>query len=162
MKHAKDNCTAQNIFISTHGLQCGNCLAIDWTPTLTELRQAREESINALVKECGIFFAFSDKQFDEGKTSLKEGDKYVSLGAGSFVAKSNADKYVSGIEKIMETFANAINENNLREEYVLYELNNHEASYTGNIDDTLGALIGNYTREEVQAVYNKMTKRLTL
>jgi len=27
IKHTKDNCSAGNIFISTPGLQCGNCMA---------------------------------------------------------------------------------------------------------------------------------------
>ena len=43
----------------------------------------------------------------------------------------------------------------LKVELIRYELSNHEAYYTGSIEDTLNALGKGFTAKEVRAVYNK-------
>lgn len=101
-----------------------------------------------------MFFAFSNEQFAENKTPLKEGEKYVSLGAGAYLPKGSVDKYISGIKEIEKWYKTTIKENKVRSENILYELCNHEAFYTCDIEDTLLALGSDYTQDEVQAVYN--------
>lgn len=123
--------------------------------TLHEIQKDREDNISKLLTETGVFFAFSNEQFNENKTPKKDNEKYVSVGMGGYMPKSNAEAYLSGMKSIMDTFKREINETKQREKYILYELNNHEAFYTHDIESTMDALIGDYTTEEVSAVFKK-------
>ncbi len=105
-----------------------------------------------LFKELGVFFAFSDEQFAKEKKANVE---YCSvLGGGDCVPVENAKEFrrrlsaihheqkehkiaTMGIDKIIES-----------------ELVNHEAYYTGEIDETVEALgFYNVTYEQVKKVY---------
>ena len=114
-----------------------------------------------LFKTCSVFFAFSNQQFQENKTPLQEGEKYVSIGAGGYCPKSKAKQLADGFEAIDKAYKDAIKGNKQREANILYELQNHEAFYTNSIEDTLEALGEDYTKEEVQNVYRKEYKKQT-
>jgi hypothetical protein len=47
-----------------------------------------------------MFFAFSTEQFNESKTPIKEGEKYLSLGAGAYMPESSAKRWISGSKEI--------------------------------------------------------------
>lgn len=117
----------------------------------------RQKDINDLIEECGVFFAFSQSQFEEGKKkiNLGEGEKLIAIGFGGFMAEKNVDKYLEGLKKIDLEFKEAMKDEEARKKYILYELNNHEAFYTGSIESTLDALGGDFIKEEVLAVFNK-------
>lgn len=121
-----------------------------------EIRNQREAKVSELIEECNMFFAFSDQQLAEGmkENPLTPGDKYVALGAGSYMPKSNVEKYENGCREIDEWQRKLIQENNMDDEVILYELANHEAFYTGEIEDTYYALGCNYTKEKIWEVYN--------
>jgi hypothetical protein len=125
--------------------------------TYAEIKQTKEKATNDLFTACGVFWAFSNEQFKDGlaKTTLAEGEKVVDIGAGGFVPKSNVDKLINGMKEIDDTFKTQIADTKMREKHILYELNNHEAFYTGHISDALGALGEDYTAEEVTEVYKK-------
>jgi len=123
--------------------------------TLNTLRQEREDKTTQLLKDCSVFFAFSKEQFEENKTEKKEGEKYTAYGYGAYSPSSQVDNYMNGLTKIMEEYDQEIQENGLRRAYILYELNNHEAFYTGELEPTHEALIGKYTIEEVAEVYRE-------
>jgi len=129
-----------------------------------EIKKKRHEDTNNLFTNLGVFWAFGNDQFKEGldklvaKGMLKSGEKLVSIGAGGFMPKTNFDKLTQGMKEIEETFKKEIKEANARTEHILYELNNHEAFYTGTIDDTLQALGEDYTAEEVTTVYKEYKK----
>jgi len=126
------------------------------TLTLAELKKENETKLDLLFKECGVFFAFSNDQFNENKTPLADGDKYVSMGAGGYLPKSKVDAYIQGSKDINKGFKAGIKKSkSLRYENIAYELANHEAYYTGEITDTLEALGSEYTAKEVWEVYNK-------
>jgi hypothetical protein len=55
-------------------------------------------------------------------------------------------------------FLNSVKENNLIESHILYELNNHEAFYTYDIEQAFNCLP--YSKEEVQKVFNKYVNQL--
>jgi len=123
--------------------------------TINELKQQKQKKVDTLIKDCLMFFAFSNEQFAANKTELKDGDKYVSLGAGAYMPKSNIDKWKQGtrlIEKWYKAEVKASKE--MRAANILYELNNHEAFYTHEISDTLAALGNGYTAKEVWKVFN--------
>lgn len=106
-----------------------------------------------------MFFAFSTEQFHEGKTPLNEGEKYVSIGMGAFIPQQSLQAWKEGTTAIDTWFKSQIKGNKLRVKQIIYELYNHEAFYTGSIDDTLDALGPDYTRDEVLAAYRSEYKK---
>lgn len=126
--------------------------------TIIELKKEREAKHTALFKDCALFWAFSNEQFAEGKAKhpIEEGEKYVSIGAGGYMPKSNVGKFNSGMKEIQRWFNQATKDEKTRKALIRYELNNHEATYTGEIEDTLNALGEGYTPEEVQKELNQL------
>ena len=124
--------------------------------TLHELKDIQEQQVSALIKETKMFFAFSNEQFEKSKTSLEDGEKYVNLGAGCFIPKFQVNNFLDGTEKIKKEFSAAVKANKgMRKKLIAYELANHEAWYTGEIDDTMSALGAGYTKKEVWAVWQE-------
>lgn len=120
----------------------------------TEIKQQYQEKLSKLFKECGVFFAFSNEQFIENKTPLKEGEKYVSMGHGGYLPKSKVDAYINGIKELNKwEKAEIKKEKDGIEQHILYELNNHECFYVGDIEDVVEILP--YSRKEILKVYNK-------
>ena len=62
-----------------------NQLTLNTMKNYPEIRQVAEVKRTELYTNCGLFFAFSNEQFTENKTPLKEGEKYVSIGAGGYL-----------------------------------------------------------------------------
>lgn len=125
--------------------------------TIDDLKIQEREAYDKLFADCGVFFAFSDEQFLENKTPLTEGEKYTSIGHGGYMPKSKVNAYIQGSKDIRKGFASKIKESKeLRYAHIRYELANHEAQYTGELDDTMEALGPEYTREEVYVEYKYM------
>jgi len=68
--------------------------------TKQEVKIKKQEMFNELFKNCGGFFAFYTQQFDENKTPLKEGEKYVSIGNGGYLPKSKVNEFKIGMAEI--------------------------------------------------------------
>ena len=113
-----------------------------------------EAAQTKLFNETGTFFAFSNKQYEEGK---KEGVSYVSLGAGMICPEENVNKLADGLKTITaQGIAQDLAENG-KEAIIERELHNYEAFYVGSIRDTLDALEDyGITREEIVRVYNRV------
>jgi hypothetical protein len=126
--------------------------------TIQELKQQQSEKMTEIIKGNNIFFAFSDKQFQENKTPLKEGEKYARLFGGGFIPSYNVESYKKQSEDLQTWFLNSVKENNLIESHILYELNNHEAFYTYDIEQAFNSLP--YSKDEVQKVFNKYVNQL--
>ncbi len=121
---------------------------------IQQIKKEREEKQSELFAKCGLFWAFSNEQFAANKTPLKEGEKYISVGAGGYVPKSNLDTLLNGMESIRKWYNAEVKANKgARRANIAYELANHEAYYTGDITDTLNALGSEYTKKEVLKVY---------
>lgn len=119
-----------------------------------ELRHRQQEEFNALP----LGFAFSNKQFDEmmrnwGLDPEKDVDKIYSIGAGGFVQKKDAELLHETHKRLVEEMAAAIAADETGEGFIyemfLYELDNHEYGYTGELEETLDAL--GYTVEDINA-----------
>ena len=126
---------------------------------ITDLREEREAKHTALFNSCGLFWAFSDEQFAKNKTPLQEGEKYVSIGGGGYVPKLSVDKLEKGLAEVDAWFKEATKDAAVRKALIAYELNNHEAFYTYDMEPTLSALGEDYTEEEVNAVFKEMLKK---
>lgn len=88
-----------------------------------------------------LFFAFSDEQLKEGllkigleKTDL---DKIVNLGAGGFIKKSDLADYSKWIERRANELDELLTNETFCYQAFVYELQNHEFSYTHDVTDTL-------------------------
>ena len=104
-----------------------------------------EEKQSTLFKKHGVFFAFSDKQYQEQK---KEGVKYVSLGMGTLCPKENAKAFIDEHHDLVKAgIAQDVEENGI-DGVIIRELGNHEAFYTGDAESTVDALDGYPTTKE--------------
>ena len=122
---------------------------------LQEIKIKHQAMIDAAMDTHNVFFAFSNKQLEEGiaKTPLAEGDKLVRLPHGGFIPKSKLDAFLAALEAASKFKKEALKSQRLRKQNIAYELNNHEAFYTGSIEDTLRTLGEDYTEAEVKEVY---------
>lgn len=129
---------------------------------LQTIKAEKESKISELIEKCSMFFAFSNEQFNQNKTPLQEGEKYVSIGMGSYLPKGQVDNYINGVKEINKWFKDTIKSNKVRREHILYELCNHEAFYTNDIGDTLETLGEYYTEAEVMEVFRSERKKQQL
>lgn len=127
----------------------------------TQVNAEHQKRYDELFTECGVFWAFSNEQFKEGAAAhpLEPGEKYVTIGMGGYLPKRNLDKLNEGLAKIKAWKKQAMRDVKA-EDAILYELNNYECFYSGDITDALDALkpMG-YTREAVQKVYKKYQRQ---
>lgn len=121
--------------------------------TIEEIKKEAQNKFSALFEECGVFFAFSNEQFEENKTPLQEGEKYVSMGAGGYMPKSKVEDYLNGSAEITKWEKSEIKkEKDGVEKHILHELYNHECFYVNSIEDVLWLP---YPRKKIMDVFNK-------
>lgn len=117
-----------------------------------ELKERQQAEVNALP----LGFAFSNSQFDEmmndwGLDPEKDLDKIVSIGLGGFIQKKDRSLMHDTFERHRQEMDEAIAADTTGEGFIfdmfLYELDNHEYSYTGDTSETLEAL--GFTAQEV-------------
>lgn len=118
----------------------------------TELKEEYQTKLSKLSDEVGLFWAFSREQFEEGKIKNPTNGKYTSIGMGGFLPSENVKKYLSGIKTLNAWYKKAKKQVK-REEAILYELNNYECFYSGDITDAQKALGNEFTKEEIMKVY---------
>ena len=119
-----------------------------------KVKKIEQSKYDKLIKDCGLFWAFSNEQFDEGKKKnpVARGERYTSIGSGGYLPSKNVDKWIKGMQEI-EKWAKQAKKD--ATEVIMYELNNYECFYTGDITDAMPRLedLG-YTVEEVKKVYH--------
>jgi len=104
----------------------------------TEIKKEYQNRLSGLFKKQGVFFAFSNEQFQKNKTPLKEGEKYVSIGHGGYIPKSNLYPFLDGMKKLNKWERETIKaQKKGKEEHILYELNNHECFAVHSIEYVL-------------------------
>jgi len=107
-----------------------------------EMKKRHQEEVNNFP----MFFAFNEKQFDEGMRSLglapTEKSKICRVGStGGYILKTDSDKLYDMLSRHEVEMKDAIKtDDDFIFEMFRYELDNHEYSYTGEISDTLSAL----------------------
>lgn len=100
--------------------------------TFKEIKNEFDKLKNKELEKTGIFYAFSNEQFEKYKTHKDAQDnEYLSVGCGAYIHKSNKkrlDDYFKNIlPKLEKEFIEKINLDDL----IDYELINHECWYTG-------------------------------
>lgn len=109
-----------------------------------KLKQRQQDEVNAFPMK----FAFNDKQFKQSMEELglteHDTDKVYSIGAGGFIRKEDSKAYGELLRRLDEEMQAAIDSDKTGEGFIkdmfLYELNNHEYSYSYDLDPALDAL----------------------
>ena len=114
-----------------------------------------KEKHQKIVDDFPMKFAFSDEQFNQSMKELglkpTDTDKVVSICGGGFIRKTDVKKYYDMWDKLRKEHNNLIEADKTGDGYIkdmfVSELENHEYSYTHELDETLNAL--ELTREQV-------------
>jgi hypothetical protein len=143
-------------------IQAGNFRSLlkqnDKTMDLQKIKKQREEANSRLFKECGLFFAFSNEQFNENKTPLKDGEKYVSIGSGGYLPKGNFEALQKGMKENEKAYKLAIKTHNLRVKEIVYEFGNHECFYTGDWS-VVADMFPDVSKDVIYKLYLKEKKK---
>lgn len=109
--------------------------------------------------KAGAFFAFSKEQFDKGR---KEGIEYVSAGMGLICPSDTLETLIEELDTIYkESIEQDIKENGI-ENIIKRELANHEAYYTGEIEQTYDALKDyNIKKEDILKIFKNKNYKIT-
>lgn len=123
-----------------------NFAGIGFTETYKQMKDRHQAEVNALP----LAFAFSRDRYREklaewGITEEEaEAGAVVGIGGGGFIRSSDRELVVNTFKRIQEETAAAIEADTTGTGFIyqmfVYELNNHEFSYTQDTDDTLTAL----------------------
>lgn len=91
-------------------------------------------------EEFPMFFAFSEKQFEEGlkKLGCTKNDIYSLSGTGGFYRKSDSKKLNAMFDKWNKEIEEAIKDDEYVYQMFRYELGNHEYCITYDYEETLG------------------------
>jgi hypothetical protein len=127
--------------------------------TVSELKEEREKRNSELFKKVGLFFAFSNSQFEENKTPLKEGEKYVSIGGGGYMPKGNIEIFENGLKEIKNWYNGEINKNKAQDKEIIHELYNHECFYTGDVSDVVEMFKDRYSSKRIVNLFIKERKK---
>lgn len=103
-----------------------------------EFKQQQEKKLN----DFPIFFAFSDKQFEEGKEKLqiKDNSELLSIGAGGYIRKSDKEAFKKMFNDSDIARQEFLKDPEQLKDALIYELGNHEFCITYDYDDALEAL----------------------
>ncbi|MFA6105903.1 MAG: hypothetical protein WC725_04940 [Patescibacteria group bacterium] len=118
------------------------------------LKKNQADRLDLFTKD-NMFFAFSKQQLEEGMKSLGVTDtsQLSSIPGGGIILKDKVAEYKELGTAFSDEMQKAIDSDTTGEGFIynmfLYELDNHEYSYTGELDQTLDAL--DLTLEAVNA-----------
>lgn len=130
--------------------------------TIQEIQNEQKDKLSKIFEDLGIFFAFTQTRFNEMK---QDGVTYVDGGYGMIIPKDNAQKWKERFDEYSKEGEIEYSTNVPMNEYIKYELNNHECFYTGDYSEALGAVQAYYpdcTIDDVRAVYQEEYKNANL
>lgn len=116
-----------------------------------EIKEKHQKIVDAFPMK----FAFSDEQFNQSMKELglksTDTDKVVSIGGGGFIRKTDVKKYCDMWDKLRKEHNDLIESDKIGDGYIkdmfVSEFENHEYSYTHELDETLDAL--ELTRDQI-------------
>lgn len=117
------------------------------------IRERQEKEYNEFTKG-KVFYAFTEKQFNEGLKKLNANKKeLVQFISGGFIKKTDLKELLRGHSQEIEDYITLDKTGN---EFIYqmfkYELRNHEYNITHDLEDTLKSL--NITGEEIELKEN--------
>lgn len=104
------------------------------------MKDQHQEEVNNFP----MFFAFSNKQFEEGMKKIElspsDTDKIYNLGGGGYYKKTDSEKLHVMFNNHSEEMKKAMTNEKFVYDMFDYELGNHEYNYTGEVEQTLDSL----------------------
>ena len=103
-----------------------------------EFKEKKQREFNSLP----LMFAFSNKQFEEGKKKLgvKDDNELYSIGGGGFIKKVDAPLLDEMVDRHNREYKELIQDDEFLYSAFYYELGNHEYCITLDPEDALDAL----------------------
>ena len=103
-----------------------------------EFKERTQNEFNSLP----LMFAFSNKQFEEGKKKLgvKDDKELYSIGGGGFIKKTDASLLDEMIDRHNKEYEQLMQDDEFAYSAFYYELGNHEFCITLDPTDTLVSL----------------------
>jgi len=126
--------------------------------TYQEIKSTYEKTANQLITDYDVFFAFSDEQLEKGmaKIGIKNQTELTSIGMGGFIPKTKVDTYLRATDEAYNSYKKELKQaKEVKEQAILYELNNHECFYSEELDPVIDFFKDIYTKKEIIAVYKK-------
>ena len=113
-----------------------------------------EQSQTELFKKTGTFFAFSTKQYDEQANKKIE---YIQMGGGMITPTENVKEVIETMHQIIQDGMDQDIKENGHQAIILRELQNHEAFYTNDTEETIEALkdYPGITKQDITKVYRQ-------
>lgn len=77
--------------------------------TYNQIEKEHQDAYDSIMRENSVFWAFSDKQFEEGLKELKEkgqilpGEKLTRIFGGGFLPSKNVDKWHKALKEADKT-----------------------------------------------------------
>lgn len=124
-------------------------------------KEKEQKKYDTLLKECRVFWAFNEEQLKQGikENPIEKGEKYTSFGGGGYMPKKNFKAFDKGMGSIAKWKKESKKDDKA---VILYELNNYECFYTGEIDenawDSLKSL--GFSVDQVKRVFNANKEEL--
>lgn len=114
-----------------------------------ELTKKHQKEVN----EFPIVYCFGDSEEKRKELMEKLGvdslDEVVATGYGGYLTKENEKIFIELVKRHMQEIMDNYDDLDFVVDMFVYELENHEYGYTGDIEDTLDAL--NLTLDEINA-----------
>ncbi len=129
--------------------------------SIAEIKKEHEKKYSELLEKLGIFFAFGNEQFNRQK---QEGVVYVSMGAGMIAPKDRVPDFIEGYSQIDKEIQEMYHSNVDMDKYISYCLNNYEAYYTCDLEDSFKDaknIYPNCTIEDVRKVFRENRSKYT-
>lgn len=123
--------------------------------TIHELNKEHQDRTSKILDDLGIFFAFSDEQFEE---KAQEGVAYVYGQHGEIIPEQNVKEYYIRMKEAQDIRKKAYAHNVDMDDCIRYELSSHEAWYTYSIEDAMGAVKSSFpdvTEDDMWRVFKK-------
>ena len=129
--------------------------------SISELKKEQQGKLSAIFDRYGIFFAFSTQQFNEQR---KGGVTYARGTGGMLIPENNVDDYRAAICQHVKDCDAEFRKHVPLDNYIAYELANHEAWYTGSVSAAFSAVRGAYpecTLDDMWRVYKNKREEVT-
>ena len=124
--------------------------------TYLELKKRHSNEFSAFP----IAFAFSKEQFEEALLKLDaKAEECCSIGSGGIIKKTDSKALQVFIDRHVTEMEDAFNNDDVLIEAIIYELGNHEYSYTYDPTDTIEALELNMEDERVVKCFQTAKKQ---
>ena len=113
-----------------------------------------EQSQTELFTKTGTFFAFSTKQYNEQANKKIE---YIQMGGGMITPTENVKEVIETMHQIIQDGMEQDIKENGHQAIILRELQNHEAFYTNDTEETIEALkdYPGITKQDITKVYRQ-------